>query len=143
MNKETNNQNYFNQAEAQGKVGNRVQTRIDFSFAPKGSTGAVISADPAGMSRVGNVAQMVFDVAVQWDTQTVQLTQAGMESWLEKTDENENTIERTARRERLLGEQEELFILQPQQLLVDWFTKDEYERFLSELTQASENVDTQ
>ncbi len=133
----------FNQTEAESKVGRRVQTRVSFLFVPKGSQGIVTSAAPAAIARVGESAEAVYDVAVQWDNQTTQMALEAIAHRIEKADENENTIERFFSRDQLLEAQDFLFDTQSGKSLVDWFTKDEYTRYLSELSEAINSPDGQ
>jgi hypothetical protein len=49
---------YFSFEEATAKAGKRIETLIDFSGVPKGSTGVVVRYDEAGSG---------FDVGIQWD----------------------------------------------------------------------------
>ncbi len=115
-------------------MGRRIQSLVEFSGVPKGTTGLVISADSAGLVKHWDGAgKEIYDVAIQWDTQTAQMALAALDRRLEKTDENENTIERNAQRDQLLEEQDVLLFIQSQKPLVDWFTKEEYERYLIEL----------
>jgi hypothetical protein len=139
MSKEHFSDRHFTQAEAEAKVGKRIQTRVDFSGVPKGSTGTVISIDPAGTARVRDTAQKIYDVAIQWDGKTIQKALAELTNRLEQVDENENTIERYAQREQLLDEADWLLFIDIDKPLVDWFTKDEYEQYLEELTAKTEN----
>jgi len=82
---------HFSNAEAQGYVGKRIRTRVEFSGVPRGTTGVVIRADSAGKSKTfGKEATEVFDLAIQWD-------------------------------------------LERQDALVDWFTREEYQKFFEEL----------
>jgi len=131
--KEIFNRRYFSQAEAEAKVGKRIQTRVEFSGVPKGSTGTVINADPAGTARVGHIPQNIYDVAIQWDGKMIQKALAELTNRLEQVDENENPIERYAQCEQLLDEADWLLFIDADKPLVDWFTKDEYERYLDEL----------
>ncbi len=141
-NKETYNQRYFSQIEAESKIGKRVQTRFEFSGVPKDSTGLVISADPAGAARVGETAQTVYDVAIQWDRQALQTALADITRRIEQADENENPIERFYKQDQLLEEQDLLLGSQPGKPLVDWFTKAEYERFLDELAEEKDSTNS-
>jgi hypothetical protein len=138
MNAEHFEHRYFSPSEAEGKVGKRVQTRIDFSGVPRGTQGVVISADPAGAARVEDTSENVYDVAVQWDKDLIETALSVLARRLEKIDENENQIERTEQRDQLLEQQDTLMFMQSQNSLVDWFTKEEYERYLDELPQISE-----
>jgi len=142
MSTENQNQNYFSQAEAEGKVGKHVQTRVDFSAVPKGSSGTVISADLVGTSQIGDIANAVYDVAIQWDDQAIEAALAAIDKRLEKVEANENTIERNIQLDRLLEDQDALLFLQSQKPLVDWFTKEDYERYLEELTAGDETSPT-
>src|SRR5437016_694629 len=127
-NKETYNQRYFSQTEAESKVGKRVQTRVEFAGIPKDGMGTVISADPAGPARGEETSQTVYDVAIQWDDQAVQTALADIACRVGQADENENPIERFFKQDQLLEEQDLLLGGQLGKPLVDWFTKDEYER---------------
>jgi hypothetical protein len=73
----------FDQATALAKVGRRIQTQVDFSGVPQGTTGQVIQAD---RSEGG------YTLAIQWELPD-----------------------------------------RRQKPLVDWFTRNEYERFLVEV----------
>jgi hypothetical protein len=142
MGKETFNQRYFSQAEAERKVGKRVQTRDDFSGVPKGRIGLVISVNSAGLSKIGDTPQQTFDVAIQWDRLSqsqIEAILADLTNRLEQEDENENTIERFFERDKMLEEWDLLYCIDEEKPLVDWFTKEEYERYLDELLLPIEN----
>ncbi len=131
MSHEQRHERYFSQTEAEEKVGRQVQTLVEFSGVPEGATGLVISADSAGLVKQPDRAvKRIYDVAIQWDAQTAL---ANLAKRMEKSDENENTVECNQQRDQLLEEQDELLFLQSHQPLVDWFRKDEYERYLVEL----------
>ncbi len=137
MTKEHSERTYFSQSEAESKVGKRVQSREDFSDVPKGSTGFVISADQAAITNAPiDQSSGEYDVAIQWDLPTplqIEVAQQELTNRLEIADENEITIERYSQRDRILEESDLLFAVQSGKPLVDWFTKDEYERYLDEL----------
>lgn len=103
---------YFTQIEAQAKVGKVVKSLVEFAGVPQGTAGDVISADPAGFTKplFGELAE-VFDVAVQWH---LLLPKPSAE--LVTTGTGESYIE-----------------IHGNQPLVDWFTKEEYEKFLEEV----------
>jgi hypothetical protein len=102
---------YFSQEEAQTKVGRRIRTRVAWSGVPEGTAGDVIRADPAGQTKqpFGKAVE-VFDVAIQWnlpaEPQRVGIGQLEGETFL---------------------------VVTGGKPLVDWFTKDEYEKYLEEL----------
>ena len=103
---------YFTQAEAAAKVGGRIQTRVDFSGVPRGTTGRVVSADEAGWAkRPFGREEEVYDVAIQWE--------------LPRPEPSADLV-------IPVGAEPYLYI-QTGKPLVDWFTKDEYERYLDEL----------
>jgi len=77
------NQEYFTRSEAEARVGRRLRSLVAFSGVPQGTTGTVVSADPAGDGG--------YDLAIRWD---------------------------------LPGRTRPL---------VDWFSRDEYERYLEEI----------
>ena len=116
MGKERFVRQYFTQAEAEGKVGRRIQTRVDFSGVPRGTTGQVISADEAGWAKPPfGKEEEVYDVAIQWDLPRPEpfadlVIPAGTEPYIH---------------------------IQTGKPLVDWFTKDEYERYLDEVAPES------
>ncbi len=112
---------YFNQTEAEDKVGVRVRTRVEFSGVPEETTGTVISADLAGWAKPpAGREREVYDVAVQWDLPRPELFA---------------DIVIPANGEPYLH-------VQTGKPLVDWFTKDEYERYLDELPAESDDPDT-
>ena len=102
---------YFTQEEAEAKVGHRIRTRVAWSGVPEGTTGAVVRADPAGPSKppFGEVVD-TFYVAIQWELprEPLQIRQG------------------------VIGDEPVLMITGGKPLL-DWFSKDEYERYLDEL----------
>lgn len=105
-------QEHFSQAEAQAKVGKRIRTRVDFSGVPAGTTGRVVSADPAGQAKAPfGEAVETFDVAIQWD-----LPRPTPSADLVIPAKGEPYIE-----------------IRNGKPLVDWFTKGEYEQYLDEL----------
>jgi len=103
---------YFSQAEAEAKVGTRIRTLVEFSGVPVGTTGRVISADQAGWAKPPfGREEEVYDVAIQWDLPPAEplmelVIPVGAEPYLH---------------------------VQRNKPLVDWFTKDEYEKYLDEL----------
>jgi hypothetical protein len=107
---------YFTQTEAQDRVGRRVQTRVAFSGVPEGTRGQVISADPVEWARrAADAAERVYDLAIQWDLPLPRafadvVIPAGAAPYVH------------------------IGLGKP---LVDWFTKDEYERYLTELPSPS------
>jgi len=85
-------QSYFDKTTALSKVGKKIQTLVQFSGVPRGTTGTVIRADVVSHAiPVMGTAAELYDLAIEWDL--------------------------------------------PHRCkpLVDWFTKDEYEKFLVEL----------
>ncbi len=59
---------YFTQTEAEAKVGRQIQTRVEFSAVPRGTTGQVISADEAGWAKPPfGEQEEAYDVAIQWE----------------------------------------------------------------------------
>ncbi len=59
MSRERLAREYFRQTEAEAKVGKQIQTWVEFSAVPRGTTGLVISADKAGKEAEA------YDVAIQ------------------------------------------------------------------------------
>jgi hypothetical protein len=120
MDKERPKREYFSQAEAEAKVGQQVRSLVKFAGVPQGTTGLVVSADPAGWAKpvIGDKAE-VYDVAIQWN-----LPQPAALADLVIT-----------------GEGEEYFHIQTGKPLMDWFTKDEYEQFLEEVPAEEQNSD--
>ena len=118
MNTERLSRQYFTQVEAEGKVGRRIQTRVDFSGVPRGTTGRVVSADEAGWAKPAfGKEEEVYDVAIQWELPRPEpsadlVIPVGAEPYLH---------------------------IQTGKPLVDWFTKDEYERYLNELIPKSDS----
>ncbi len=111
---------YFTQAEAAAKVGRQIQTRVDFSGVPRGTTGRVVSADEAGWAKPPfGKEEEVYDVAIQWE--------------LPRPEPSANLV-------ISVGAEPYLHI-QTGKPLIDWFTKDEYERYLDELAAESDDPD--
>jgi len=110
---------YFSQAEAEAKVGTRIRTLVEFSGVPVGTTGRVISADQAGWAKPPfGREEEVYDVAIQWDLPRPKpfadlVIPAGAEPYIH---------------------------IRTGKPLVDWFTKDEYERYLDELSTEPNDV---
>lgn len=102
---------YFSKDEAFQKVGKIVESLADFADVKKGTTGTVIRADYAGKSKppFGRAVE-VYDLAVQWHLKTEGPSAAIIESG---------------------GEQ--YLAVATGKPLVDWFTKDEYQRYLKEI----------
>lgn len=107
---------FFTKTEAEAKVGKKIRTLVEFSGVPKGTTGQVLRADPAGRVKpaFGEVVE-VYDLAIQWDLPT------------------EPPV---AMREESGGEP--FIFIGSGKPLVDWFTRDEYERFLLEEGESTE-----
>jgi hypothetical protein len=82
------NHEYFTRVEAEVRVGRRIRTLVAFSGVPRGTTGTVIGADPAGDDG--------WSLAIRWD------------------------------------------IPGRTRMLVDWFSRDEYERYLEEIREADD-----
>ena len=101
----------FTKDEAERRVGRRIRTLVGFSGVPKGTTGTVIRADSAGRVKVGDRIAEEFDLAVQWDLPAVgpQVIGAGD-----------------------IGGYP-FVTIRGGKPIVDWFTKDEYERYLTEI----------
>jgi len=105
---------YFSFEEAQAKVGRKVKTLVEFSGAPKDTTGQVIRADPAGQIKPPfGEARDVFDVAIQWDLPGAQPLAELVIPGDMPTDP--------------------YIFIRTGKPLVDWFTKSEYEQYLEEL----------
>ncbi len=103
---------YFTQAEAQSKVGKTIKSLVEFAGVPQGTSGNVISADQAGFTKPPfGQATEVYDVAIQWH-----LLQPERSAELVTTGADESYIE-----------------IHTNKPLVDWFTKDEYEKYLEEV----------
>lgn len=112
MDKERPQRDDFSQAEAEAKVGQHVRSLVAFAGVAQGTTGLVVSADPAGWTKpITGEKTEVYDVAIQWD--------------LSRPAAFADQI--------ITGEGETYIHIQTDQPLVDWFTKDEYERFLEEI----------
>ena len=103
---------YFTQAEAEAKVGHHIQTRVEFSGVPIGTTGSVISADEAGWAKppFGH-AEKAYDLAIQWD--------------LPQPEALADLV--------ISADADPHIHIQTGKPLVDWFTKDEYKKYLDEL----------
>lgn len=101
---------YFTRAEAQALVGKRIRSLVDFSGVPNGTTGLVIRADASGKAKPPfEEAVEVFTMAIQWDLPIRPPFVAA------------DTIEG-----------EPFVFLDTGKPLTDWFSKDEYERYLEE-----------
>jgi hypothetical protein len=101
---------FFTKTEAEAKVGKKIRTLVEFSGVPKGTTGQVLRADPAGRVKPAfEEAVEVYDLAIQWDLPTEPPSVASGE---------------------LAGEP--VTVIRSGKPLVDWFTKEKYERFLVE-----------
>ncbi|MCI0558954.1 MAG: hypothetical protein MN733_10695 [Nitrososphaera sp.] len=98
----------FTQEEAQAKVGKRIKSLVEFSGVPKGTTGEVIQADPSSAERGPT---QTFTVAIQWD--------------LPRSKPIADLV--------IPADAEPYIFIRTDKPLVDWFTKDEYERYLEEL----------
>jgi hypothetical protein len=100
----------FSRADAEALVGKRIKTLVEFSGVPKGAPGTVVRADVAGTAKVGGVTIEEYDLAIQWDLPVgPQVIEAGhIEGY-------------------------PVVSIRGGKPLVDWFTKDEYERYLAEL----------
>ncbi len=102
---------HFTKVEAEGKVGKKIRTTVAWSGVPKETTGQVVRADAAGRVRPsGGERVEVYDVGIQWDLPTVPATILHGSS---------------------AGEPFTLGGIG--KLLVDWFTKSEYEKYIIEL----------
>lgn len=101
---------FYARAEAEAKVGKKIRTLVEFAGVPKGTTGQVVRVDLMGKTKPAfGVASEVYDVVIQWD-----LTPEPISITRGETDgEPFILIRRGGFRE-------------------DWFTRDEYERFLLE-----------
>lgn len=118
MDKERPTRRYFSQEEAQAKVGQTIRSLVEFSGVPQGATGRVISADSAGWTKsVAGEKTEIFDVAIQWN-----LPRPAPSADLVISDEGEGYI-----------------YIRTGKPLVDWFTKDEYERYLEEVSTEGED----
>ena len=85
---------------------------------PKGTSGQVISAHPAGMVKSpSGKAQAVFDLAIEWDLRRLQSQAEGVIPGDLST--------------------EPYIYIRTGTPLVDWFTKSEYEQYLQELEDKS------
>jgi hypothetical protein len=86
---------YFTRAEAEAKVGKRVKTLVDFSGVPKGTTGQVIRADPAGKEKPPfGEAREVFDVAIQWDVPREYPSAKPLVDWFSRDEYEQFLVER-------------------------------------------------
>ena len=103
---------YFTRVEAESKVGRRIRTLAAWSGVPVNTTGRVIRADPAGQAKLPfEEAKEVFDVAIQWDLPQEKpvaelVIPAGADPYI---------------------------FISTGKPIIDWFSKDEYERYLEEL----------
>src|SRR5574341_38106 len=97
---------YFTQDEAESKVGKRVRSLAGYSGVPRGTGGTVV----ASTSRKGRSAD--FQVAIQWDAVRRPMPFEDMVL---------GAIAGGYPAER------------PATPLVDWFSRDEYERFVEEI----------
>lgn len=101
---------FFTKTEAEAMVGKKIRTLVEFSGVPRGTSGRVIRADAAGRVQpaFGKTVD-VYDLAIQWDVPTeppaVMRGEAGGEPFL---------------------------CIRSGKPLVDWFTREEFERFLLE-----------
>ena len=99
--------------EAEAKLNRRIRTRVEFSAVPAGTRGHVVSADRAsGEENDAGEIVPAYNIAVQWHmTRPVAAAElvfpTAAEPYLE---------------------------LRSGKPLVDWFSKDEYERYLYELS---------
>jgi hypothetical protein len=93
---------YFTQEEAESKIGNRIETKREFSPVPQGLTGMVVSVEPLDADE--------YTVAVKWNLSVEKLT-----------------IEQGER------EGEPFVVLTGGKPLTDWFSREEYGRFLQEI----------
>ena len=97
----------FTKSEAERLVGKKIRTLVGFSGVPNGTTGTVIRADPAGRVKIGDDFTEEFDLAIEWDLPSPAHTPLAGAVPLGAS--------------VLAGKP-----------LVDWFTKDEYERYLTD-----------
>ncbi len=89
------------------KIGRRVRTLVSFSGVPKGTTGIVAAADVAASNKLADGTRIDFyDLAIRWELPSKPPVFVQTDSC---------AFVRTGRP------------------LVDWFTKDEYDRFLVEV----------
>ncbi len=117
MDKERPVRRYFSQEEAQAKVGQTIRSLVEFSGVPQGTTGLVIAADAAGWTKaLAGEKTEVYDVAIQWN-----LPRPDAAITMVVTDQGDAYLH-----------------LRTGQPLVDWFTKDEYERYLAEVPMEGE-----
>ncbi len=112
MSHEHHYQECFRREEAESKVGKQVRSAVRFFGVPEGSTGLVVQFDLAEWTKLsqGQIAE-VFDVAIQWN---LPLPEPSAELIIPL-------------------EGEPYVHIRAGKLLVDWFTKDEYEWYLDEL----------
>jgi hypothetical protein len=102
-----NSEILFDKQTAMLKIGRRVRTLVAFSGVPKGTTGVVATADIAAKEKLPDGTRIDFyDLAIRWELPTKPPALVRTQSF---------TFIRTGRP------------------LVDWFTKDEYDRFLVEI----------
>ncbi len=103
---------YFTKSEADSLVGRRIQTLVEFSGVPKGVAGVVLRADSAGRTKgVGAKApDEVYNLAIQWELPAEKAAVATGEA---------------------AGEP--FLVIRRGGPLVDWFSKDEYQKYLREL----------
>lgn len=110
MNKERFPRERFTEEEAEAKIGRRIITLVDFSGVPKETTGQVTQADSLGIEEGGS--DRTFTVAIQW-----------------------NLPRSKPQAELVIPDKDEPYaFVQTGKPLVDWFTKDEYEQYLEELS---------
>lgn len=104
-------QAYFKREEAEAIVGRWVKTRVAWAGVPEGTTGQVVAAD--NMGRVLSHSREsieIYDAVIEWDL-PVEPARASVGE--------------------IAGEV--FILLQPGGPLRDWFTKQEYERYLEEI----------
>jgi hypothetical protein len=72
----------FTQQEAEGKVGMRIKSLVEFPSVPRGTTGRVAKADSAGeFKNQFGVIQEEFDVIIEWDLPTTVFGNASKPLW--------------------------------------------------------------
>ena len=102
---------YFSREEAEAKVGRRISTLVAWSGVPRGTRGEVVRADPVDWARppLGEAGE-AYDVVIEWDLPR--------EPWRVRGGQIEG---------------EPVLMITGGRPLRDWFTKDEYERYIQEL----------
>lgn len=87
---------HFDRQAAEAKVGKRVRSLVEFSGVPRGTSGRVAAADPAGRVKpAGQDSRNIYDVAIEWDLPSRQFgTQAKpLRDWFTKGEYEQYLVE--------------------------------------------------